>query len=322
MSGGVSNYVCELTESQAARLHRLLEERGWEFGATPYARWRAKKDKVNVVAYESGKTTVQGKGTDEVVQYLIEPEILQEARLGYEAVLAEQATPEMFEPHAGIDESGKGDYFGPLVIAACYTDAAGARILLDAGVADSKTIKSDAKMMALDALIRKTCAGQFAVVAIGPETYNRLYDSFGNLNRLLAWGHGRALEILLELVPDCPRAIDDQFAASKHVVERALQERGRKILLDQHTKAEADIAVAAASILARAEFVRGMKRVGESVSLLLPKGGGPAVKSLARKIAEAGGITALGKVAKLHFKITQEALGTGGTGTTLREFGN
>ncbi len=304
----VTNYVCTLSAEQAAQLRTLLEEGGWEFAAAPYARWRARREKVSIVAYESGKTTVQGKGTQEVVQFLIEPQVLHEARLGYEAELAEIETPDMFTPHAGIDESGKGDYFGPLVIAACYTDEASAKTLLSAGVADSKTIQGDARMFALDHVIRQACQGKFAVVAIGPEAYNRLYASFGNLNRLLAWGHARALENLLELVPDCTRAIDDQFAASKRVVASALQERGRRITLEQHPRAEADVAVAAASILARAEFVRGMKRVGDSVSLLLPKGGGPAVKALARKVAQAGGRDALARIAKLHFKITEEAL--------------
>ncbi|MBQ6472847.1 MAG: ribonuclease HIII [Victivallales bacterium] len=305
MPSSTTSHVCDLNEAQADSLRSLLAERGWEFSTPPpYARWRAKKAKVNVVAYESGKTTVQGKGTDEFVRFTLEPEILKQFRYGYESQLAELETPDMFLPHAGIDESGKGDYFGPLVVACCYTDGNSAKILLEAGVADSKTIKNDAKMLQLDEVIRKTCPGQFALVTVGPEAYNRLYDSFGNLNRLLAWGHAKALEKLLELVPDCPRAIDDQFAASKSTVENALQERGRRIILEQHPKAEADVAVAAASILARAEFVRHLKRLGDSISVLLPRGGGPAVKQTARQLASSGGEALLRRLAKIHFSIT------------------
>ena len=303
-----TSYVCTLTAEQSNQLKTLLAERGWTLDTIQYARWRAKKDKMSVVSYESGKLTIQGKGTADFVQFTLETEILHEARYGYEKELAQIENPMMFEPHAGIDESGKGDYFGPLVVACAYTDAATTNILMEAGVADSKTISSDAKMMALDAVIRKACAGKFSLVTIGPEAYNRLYSSFGNLNRLLAWGHAKALEELLALVPSCQRAISDQFAQSEATVRRALQTRGRQIVLEQHPKAEADIAVAAASILARAEFVRLLKRLGEGIGKTLPKGGGPLVKAMAKELAAEGGFDALAKVAKLHFSITEEAL--------------
>lgn len=304
-----TSYVCTLTAEQSDQLREILVERGWTMDSMQYARWRGKHEKINVVSYESGKLTVQGKGTAEFVQFTLETEILHEARMGYEVELAQIEDPRMFEPHAGIDESGKGDYFGPLVVACAYTNETTAKHLLEAGVADSKSIGSEAKMMALDALIRKECPEQFALVVIGPEAYNRLYASFGNLNRLLAWGHAKALEELLAKVPTCPRAISDQFAKSETTVQRALQQRGRQITLEQHPKAEADVAVAAASILARAEFVRYLKRLGENAGRTLPKGGGPLVKTAARELAAVGGYDALAKVAKLHFSITEEALG-------------
>ena len=303
-----TSYVCTLTPEQSDQLKSIIEDRGWTLDTIQYARWRGKHEKLSVVSYESGKLTVQGKGTADFVQFTLEPEVLHEARFGYEKELAQIENPKMFEPHAGIDESGKGDYFGPLVIACAYTDSKTAANLLDAGVADSKTISSDAKMMALDAIIRKECAGKFALVTVGPEAYNRLYCSFGNLNRLLAWGHAKALEELLTLVPDCPRAISDQFAQSETTVQRALQTRGRQIILEQHPKAEADVAVAAASILARAEFVRFLRRIGDGIGKVLPKGGGPLVKAMAKELAAEGGYDALEKVAKLHFSITEEAL--------------
>jgi ribonuclease HIII len=236
------------------------------------------------------------------VQFLLEPEVLHEARFGYESVLAEQDHPDMFEPHAGIDESGKGDYFGPLVIAACYTDAEIARQLLQLKVADSKTIKSAHRMADLAGKIRTVTAGRFSVIAIGPDAYNRLYEKFANLNRLLAWGHAKALENLLELEPSCPRAISDQFGR-KETVLRALQERGRSIRLEQHPKAEADIAVAAASILARAEFVRRLEALAQQIGVDLPKGAGPAVTAAATLLARRDPAL-LGTVAKLHFRTT------------------
>jgi ribonuclease HIII len=302
-----TSYVCTLSPEQVAQLRDIMEPKGWMFDEAPYAHWRARLDKTTVVAYESGKLTVQGKGTPEFVQFILEPDILGEARFGYEHLLAEQENPEMFTPHAGIDESGKGDYFGPLVVAAAFVDSDTARKLLEIGVADSKTIRSDRRIEDLAKQIRQYLHGQYAVVAVGPEAYNRLYDSFGNVNRLLAWGHARALENLLENVPDCPRAISDQFGR-KETVKRALQERGRSIKLEQRTKAEADVAVAAASILARAEFVRRLDQLAKTAGCKLPKGAGANVLQVARTLAAQNGRDTLGTVAKLHFKTTDQAL--------------
>lgn len=303
-----TNYVCELSRAQADSLKAILAERGWSLDTLQYALWRARKEKTTVVAYESGKMTAQGKGTGDFVRYILEPEVLHEARFGYESELAQQENPEMFLPHAGIDESGKGDYFGPLVIACVYTDARTAPLLLKEGVADSKTIKSDARIFALDSVIKRECDGQYTVITVGPAAYNRLYLKIGNLNRLLAWGHARALESLLEMVPDCPRAISDQFARSPFTVKQALMEKGRGIKLEQHPRAEADVAVAAASILARAAFVRYLEHLSEEAGMPLPKGGGPLVKETAAILAKKLGLDKLGNIAKLHFKITSDAI--------------
>ena len=193
-----------------------------------------------------------------------------------------------------------------LVVAWPCSRECGAK-LLSAGVTDSRR-SAAAEDCVSGCPHPKECVS-VSLLAIGPESYNRLYESFGNLNRMLAWGHARVLENLLELVPDCPRAISDQFAASANTVKRALLERGRQIVLEQQTKAEADVAVAAASILARAEFVRRLEGLGKTVEMTLPKGAGPAVLACARQIGAKGGREALGKVAKLHFKTTVDALG-------------
>ena len=308
MAASKTNYVCTLTKVQAEQLHGLMEERGWAFDAAPYAYWRGKKDKTNVVAYESGKLTVQGAGTADFVQFLLEPEILKETRFGYEAEMAEIENPDMFLPHAGMDESGKGDFFGPLVIACCYTEGETARRLLKAGVADSKTIGTDRKIAELAELIKREIAGKFNIITLVPETYNRLYASIGNLNRLLAWGHAKTLENVLEKVPSCPRAISDQFAKSEQTVRNALQVRGRQIELIQHPKAEADVAVAAASILARDEFVRRMKELSDKAGMPLPKGVSAQVLETARKLVQTLGAEELPKFAKMHFKTAAEAL--------------
>jgi len=302
-----TSYVGKISAEQAARFRQILAGKGWHMGDAPFAHWQARLDKTTVVAYQSGKVTVQGKGTADVVQFILEPEILGEARFGYEDVLAEVETPDMFAPHAGIDESGKGDYFGPLVIAAAFVDGESARRLRRLGVADSKTIGSPKRIQDLDQAIRRETGGRTSVVAIGPEAYNRLYRDFRNVNRLLAWGHARALENLLEKVPDCPRAISDQFGR-KETVLRALMAKGRSIRLEQRTKAEADIAVAAASILARAEFVRRLDALGREAGVTLPKGASAAVVATATQLARRGGEPLLRRIAKLHFSTTARVL--------------
>lgn len=201
--------------------------------------------------------------------------------------------------HIGVDESGKGDYFGPLVVAACYV---GPEHLAELeGVRDSKKL-TDPVATRLAQVIKRTCP--HSVISIGPEKYNELYASIRNLNRLLAWGHARAIENVLELQP-CDLVISDQFADPAYL-RKTLFEKGKAIELRSMVRAESDIAVAAASILARAEFLRRLKFLGDDNGVALPKGAGPQVLVVGKKVFAQGGLAALGKVAKLHFKTTDQ----------------
>jgi ribonuclease HIII len=204
----------------------------------------------------------------------------------------------------GIDESGKGDYFGPLVIAAVFVDATIQGELSLMQVRDSKKI-SDGRILDLAPDIRTICP--HSVIAIGPQRYNELYAKIRNLNRLLAWGHAKALETLLEKV-SCERAISDQFG-DERLILAALQEKGRTIVLEQRHKAESDLAVAAASIVARAEFLLRLRRLSDETGTTLPKGASPAVELAGRMIVKKHGEERLRSVAKLHFKTTQVVLG-------------
>jgi ribonuclease HIII len=298
----VTSFTLPLTPAQAEKLRELLAEQGFEFISRPYMLFFAQKGKLSIAVYEKGpKVVIQGKETQEFVKYELEPKITEEARLGYEEVLQ----PAMFEPHFGIDESGKGDFFGPLVIAGVFVDRSIARHLLDLGVMDSKRISSDQRIMQLADSIRSTPGISSNVVLIGPEKYNELYARFANLNDLLGWGHARVIENLSTERPDCPRALSDKFA-NERVVQRALLSGGRKITLEQRTKAEADIAVAGASILAREKFVRWLDRKGKELGIALPKGVSAAVKAAAREIVAKNGTESLTRVAKMHFRTAAE----------------
>ncbi len=306
MEKKVTSHVCTVTEEQAEALRILLDERGWAFTSQPYAHWKASRDKTNVVAYQSGKLTVQGGGTADFVMFLLEPEILHTFTFGYES---EPEANEAIDPHGGVDESGKGDFFGPLCIAGVYVDEQTGPMLREIGCCDSKLIKSSKKIMELSGKIRAIAGDGWTTVTIGPETYNRLYQQFGNLNRLLAWGHAKVIENLLEKVPSCPRMLSDKFA-DERLIQRALQTRGQKIKLDQRTKAESDVAVAAASILSREQFLRGMTKLEKEFGVPFPRGASAQVKQAGRLLLEKFGVPALERCSKIHFKTFNELTGT------------
>lgn len=209
--------------------------------------------------------------------------------------------------HIGTDESGKGDYFGPLVIAGFYLPKGQADVLRELGVKDSKRT-SDNRVREIAEILKQNYV--HAVIAVGPERYNELYADFRNLNKLLAWGHARAIENILEKV-DCRKAITDQFG-NKSLVLNALMKKGRAIELVQHPRAEEDMAVAAASILARAEFLKRLHLLSREVGAELPKGASAAVDAAAVRLVAAHGSGILGKVAKTHFKTTERVLKAAG----------
>jgi len=205
----------------------------------------------------------------------------------------------------GVDESGKGDFFGPLVVAGVCASDLQRESLAALGARDSKRV-SDAQARRLAERIRAEYPT--SVVSVGPERYNTLYASMRNLNRLLAWAHARVIENLLEQVPTCQEAISDQFADVR-VLEHALLERGRQIRLRQHPRAEADPIVAAASLVARAEFLNRLDELSARFGVVLAKGAGPPVLTAGRAFIAAHGTQALHQVAKLHFRTTRQIVG-------------
>lgn len=214
--------------------------------------------------------------------------------------------PSLFPPaagHIGTDESGKGDYFGPLVIAGFFLPDGQEAVLREFGVRDSKMI-SDNRCREIASTLK---AGYvYALVVVGPEKYNDLHARMRNLNKILAWGHARVIEDLLARVP-CARAVTDQFGDRRYVLD-ALMKHGRTIELVQRPQGEEDAAVAAASILARAEFLTRLRFLGQDWGLELPKGAGPLVEAAATAFVRKHGPDALALVAKTHFKTTGRVL--------------
>jgi len=299
-----ASFTYTLSPAQGQKLRRVLQEQLYEFAELPYGHFRASRGKCSVQFYLSGKLVVQGKGAREFIEFALEPMVLEEARLGYE----EELNPEMYQPHFGVDEAGKGDFFGPLVIAGAYVRSFTAKKLLQAGVCDSKRIGSAKRTHDLADAVKSIVGKNFEVVAVFPEKYNELYGKFRNLNQLLAWGHIKVIENLAAKVPDCPRALSDQFA-NPTLLQNQLKRKKVEILLEQKTKAESDIAVAAASILARAAFLEGMERLGKGIGLELLKGASAQVKAQGREIFLSRGRETLLKVSKAHFKTFAEVTG-------------
>lgn len=280
----------------------IIRGLNYEFREVPHTRFAGARDKVNLALYKSGKLVIQGKGAQEFIEFILEPEILKEARLGYEDVL----NPETLLPRIGVDESGKGDFFGPLCIAGVYVNERIVKAWKERGIKDSKNVSSDKKIAELAEIIRDTPGAVCDVVTIGNESYNRLHQTMRSVNKVLAWGHARVIENLMgrrhQMNPEPVRAISDQFAANKATVGKALMSLGREIELIQRHKAEDDLAVAAASILARHEFVTRLKTLGQRHSLEFPKGASKKVEEVGRDFVNRIGPDQLPSVAKMHFR--------------------
>jgi ribonuclease HIII len=212
-------------------------------------------------------------------------------------------------PHIGTDESGKGDYFGPMVIAGVMLEEAARPKLTALGIRDSKKL-ADGKNRELAAKIRKLCVQRYYEVVLPPERYNSLYTDFKkegkNLNHMLAWGHARAIESLLGYA-DCKWAVADQFGNERYIQSRLMKKSSGLTLIQQH-KGERFLAVAAASILARDRFLDYMDRLSRTYEITLPKGSSNIVVDIGKQFVAKHGTENLEKVAKLHHKTTEKVL--------------
>ncbi len=294
-------HTVKITDEQAEKLDAWLDTHLWAPYKVNYAKFAYKGRDVNVVAYESGKLVVQGKGTEEFVQFVLEPEITGFAQMGYDDVLH----PEWYELHAGVDESGKGDLFGPLVSACVIADGDAVRSWVADGLKESKKVTSDKVALAMAKKIKNTKGVVVKVSYANMEKYNALYIKFGrNLNKLLAWFHATAITSALN-ERHAPWGMLDQFT-KQPLVQRQLKVPNFE--LKMRTKAEEDPVVAAASIIARATYIYSMKKLSDECGFELKKGASASVRSQAVEIVKKFGADSLKRFAKMHFKTASEAL--------------
>jgi ribonuclease HIII len=293
-----NTYSCKTDISRESTLKAILEQQGFSFKSADHAYWRAQNKEITVTFYKSGKLLVQGKDADTFATTCLKEKQDAKSVIPVQTTFSAAVAP-VWDAWIGTDESGKGDYFGPLVIAGVLADKDNIEKLAKLGAADSKTL-NDGFIAKIAPEIKAITT--FAVVVINPAKYNELYKKIGNLNNLLAWGHARAIENILEKKP-CQNALSDKFG-NESLIKNALLKNGRNINLVQRTKAESDIAVAAASILARDEYVRRMKKMSSEYGIELPKGASELVISRAKEFVGKHGREKLAEVAKLHFKTT------------------
>lgn len=293
-------HTVKLDAAQAARLRAWCEGRGWAPFEVPYTDFAFKGPTVNLQYFSSGKLVIAGKGTQDFIIDVLEPEITREAKFGYDEV----HHPDWFEAHAGMDESGKGDLFGPVISACVVADGDAVRKWMKAGVRDSKTI-SESGILKLEEMIRSTNGVVVETAFCGMERYNELMARpRANLNKLLAWLHAKSLDAAIAR-RRVPWGLLDQFTTER-LVETYSKTEGFELRM--RTKAEEDPVVAAASIVARGEFVRQMDKLSKEAGEKLLRGAGAGVKAQARKIVERLGARSLPRFAKLHFRTAYEVV--------------
>ena len=264
-----------------------------------YAFWEIKHKDFTATFYNSSKFVVQGKNINLLTDKLSEKYGIESKSENKESNKSQPII--QHSTYIGTDESGKGDFFGPLCVAGVMIDEKNRPIFEELGIKDSKTLK-DADMIKMAVQIQKHSV--YSVVAISNAKYNELYANFKNLNKLLAWGHAKVIENILEK-EKCDYALSDKFG-DESLILNALQKHGQKIQLEQRTKAESDIAVAAASVLARATFVQKMRSMENFYGCKFPKGCNDIVKKSAGEFIKKYGKDRLIEVCKKHFKTYNE----------------
>ncbi len=298
-------YTITLEPDQLDKLQAICDKRMYGYFHVDHSlfAFKAPYEQVNIVAYKSGKIVIQGKGMEAFVQNILEPEVTGQPRMGYDEV----HHPEWFEAHAGVDEAGKGDLFGPLVSCCVIADGDMVRHWQEEGVKDSKSL-TDGSILRLEKIILRTKGVVVRKTFPTMKRYNELMSKpNANLNKLLAWFHAKSVEAALE-----KRTVEwgmlDQFSKVP-LTQQQLKKDGVDFNLKMQTKAEADPVVAAASICARAEFVRQMRKLSVEFGEELKKGASAQVKKQGEELVAKLGAHRLKDFAKVHFKTAYEILG-------------
>lgn len=295
MKKSESPYVVELDLSLKEKLLKELKQRGCEIIYPPHTFFQGKKKGMTCTLYTSGKLVIQGKEAADFIEFYLEPELLKSIQYRYDHLTIDKT------PRIGVDEAGKGDFFGPLCIAGVYAGENEFEELLKIGVKDSKKLQDNTIEKIAKEIRSKV---PYHIVRISPIRYNELYGSFKNLNFFLAWAHATVIEALHQKT-GCVKVLIDQFSHLP-LVEDALERKKLCVDFTKRTKGEADLVVAAASILARDAFVSGLHTLSQWLGLELPKGASKNVKEVGKRLLKEKGEGIFDQIAKKHFKTFKE----------------
>jgi ribonuclease HIII len=306
---------------QAKLLEQLRGRQGTELPPGPYESWRVKlsdaASQATAIMYQSGKLVVAGHAPAfdhavAIAESVGKPIAPKRAHASPPPSGPAEAPPEI-EPHIGTDEAGKGDFFGPLVTAGVYVDERTAKLLRTLGVRDSKLV-GDRELRGLATSIRAVVeADKRAVIILAPKRYNELYKQMRsegkNLNTLLAWAHTRVIEDLIGHGLQPTFILSDQFGDKRYIESRLMVDtRLSGVPVLQMHRAEADVAVAAASILARDAFLHWLDQAGKTLGLTVPKGASPKVIDTGKLLVSRMGAEGLKDYAKVSFKTMEKVL--------------
>lgn len=273
----------------------------------------AKKSTVNITGYNSGKVLFQGASASEEAQIWAKNSLSTGTTTPKKHAATKKPIdtplPKGFSNWSviGSDEVGTGSYFGPLTVVAAYVSKEQIPLLKELGVKDSKDLK-DPQICAIAKDLLTFLP--HSLLNVMPEKYNKIQPTMtqGKMKAVL---HNQALgNVLTKIQPDAPDAIlIDQFELPstyyKHIADQQIQIKEKVYF---QTKGEGHhLAVAAASILARYAFLKGLEEMSKDAGITIPSGAGSNVDLVAAKLLKRGGITLLGKYAKLHFANTDKA---------------
>lgn len=266
-------------------------------------------DTVNLNLYHTGKSLVQGKPSPlkRLLDYwrASEPGVGKTASRSAAGGAVKSIVVKDATPRVGTDEAGKGDYFGPLVVAGVRVLGEEASCgLRSLGVRDSKLLTDDVAVKISDGIVGLVGEGNVCVVVVGPPEYESRRWAAGDVNKLLAEVN---VHILNELADEVELFVVDQFAkAARSRMEPHLPSGVR---LEVRPRAESDeVAVAAASILARARYLEELRKLSKEAGFVLPKGATHVVP-VAKRVYRERGMEGLKKLAKVHFQTTKRVVG-------------
>jgi ribonuclease HIII len=306
---------------QSSLLDQFRRGSAAELQPGPYESWRVKlsvgTSQATAIMYQSGKLVISGHAPafDQAVavaEAVAKPVAKKRPPAHATGSASAEAPPEN-EPHIGTDEAGKGDFFGPLVTAGVFVDDRVAKLLRALSVRDSKLV-GDRELRLLAGNIREAVEEpKRALIVLAPKRYNALYRQMRsegkNLNTLLAWTHTRVIEDLIKTGLRPKFILSDQFGDKRYIESRLLIDtRLSGVPVIQMHRAEADVAVAAASILARDAFLRWLEQAGRTLGLTVPKGASPKVIETGRLLVARLGAEALKEYAKVSFKTMEKVL--------------